>query len=46
MDLLNTDECLKTNVSQSGCEGLLREAFGYWIHDFSYNRGSYRVIEA
>ena len=43
---LNTDECLKTNASQSGCEGLLRDAFGYWIHGFSYNRDSYRVIEA
>ena len=42
----NTGFRIYFGVSQSGCEGLLREAFGYWIHDFSYNRGSYRVIEA
>ena len=42
---LNTNGCLKTNTSQFGCGGLLREASANWIHGFSYNLGSCSVVE-
>ena len=32
-------------MNNDGCEGILQEAYGNWIHGFSYNLGSCNVVE-
>ena len=32
-------------LNNDGCEGILQEAYGNWIHGFSYNLGSCNVVE-